>query len=151
MLLGGIGVRRASVRGVTPQTSDIALGSPRPRFSRKYRLPFALCDLPPQGSDQVVGHFKGMLDGYLQKYEDEEARFARVDESMQGVVQVYHTQYARKSLRAPAYARMYVATCTRVHGHVRTCFVLHGHIDVYDMICCVCCILYPANYAGHAV
>mmetsp|Transcript_25406 Transcript_25406/g.64598 ORF Transcript_25406/g.64598 Transcript_25406/m.64598 type:complete len:151 (+) Transcript_25406:61-513(+) len=39
------------------------------------------------GSDQVVGHFKGMIDGYVSKYEDEEARFAQQDAAMQQVVE----------------------------------------------------------------
>mmetsp|Transcript_96769 Transcript_96769/g.216823 ORF Transcript_96769/g.216823 Transcript_96769/m.216823 type:complete len:203 (-) Transcript_96769:34-642(-) len=37
-------------------------------------------------SDQVVGRLKGLLDAYVQKYVDEEARFAEASAGMDGVI-----------------------------------------------------------------
>jgi hypothetical protein len=38
------------------------------------------------GPDVVIGHLKGLVDGYLDKYKGEEAAFAEADKAMQGVV-----------------------------------------------------------------
>merc|ERR1711957_1130118 len=53
--------------------------------------------LPPSlaKSSQITGHMKGMVDGYVVKYEHEEAEFKESDAAMAKVVGASHDQQAK--------------------------------------------------------